>query len=130
MEFALVFTFNSCNLYFYFLIAESQKHALRFFLDGDELVMEFEKEDEDLIYLTNVKIKYWWAYRGGGNSTGKDLYMLVEGETGERIMLRDALILPWETSPKGWSYSHLPVDTDLFILETSKLEQLVNALSA
>ena len=102
---------------------------MRFFQEGDELIMEYEKEDGELIHLTNVKIDYWWSYRGEGHSTTKDLYMLVEGESGEKILLRDALILPWETFPNDWTYSHLPVDPSLFILETSKLKKLVHVLS-
>jgi len=113
---------------FVFLIAESQKHALRFFLDGEGLVMEYEKADGDLIYLTNVVVKYWWTYRSVKNPGQVDLYMLVTGESGETIVLKDALMLPWESSPKDWTYSHIPVDSELFRLEISNLQDLVDAL--
>ncbi len=114
---------------FIFLIAESQKHTLRFFLDGKELIMEYEKADGELIYLTDVKLEYWWTYRVVKNPGSVDLYMLVEGATGEQVLLRDALMLPWETSPKNWTYSHSAVDSELYQLETSNLTSLVDVLN-
>ncbi len=77
-----------------FLITESQSHHLSFYVGDKRVYMDYEMKNGEVLSFTDVKLKHWWIYRmpsgqNGQRGTSTDLYVLVEDENGDQLLLKD-----------------------------------------